>query len=170
MTLHKYTVKDNKSTYVVPTTVEHIEEFVHIIREEDKEEVMASHGDLLTGLIESFTSSLFCETIFTPDDEIAGIYGVCPLTHICPALPTLASPWMLSTVHLPKVYMAFLRGGREWIEKVNKEFPVLTNCVDAEYKVSIAWLKFMGFEFINRIENYGVNPKPFLEFVRINKE
>ena len=163
MTYHKYTEKNAKSGYVVPTTVDHVKEFVNIIREEDKVEVIASHGELLKGLMQSILVSDFCETIMTADDEIGGIYGVAPLSDV------EATPWFLSSVHLPKVRLEFLRGSREWIEKVNEVYPVLTNCVDADYKVSIDWLKFLGFTFIKRIENYGVNPKPFLEFVRIRK-
>lgn len=172
MTYHKYTDKrrsDNsgvfkKSAYVVPTTVEHAKEFANIIRDEDKAEVIASHGGLMEGLIQSILVSDFCETIMTPEGDIAGIYGVCPLGD------GTASPWFLSSVHLPKVRLEFLRGGREWIERVNEIYPILTNCVDADYTVSINWLKFLGFTFIKRHENYGVNPKPFLEFVRIGKK
>lgn len=163
MTYHKYTDKNKKSAYVVPTTVEHVKKFVEIIREEDKAEVIASHGSVLDAVMQSVLHSDFCETIMTSNDEIAGIYGVCPLGN------GEASPWFLSSVHLPKVKIEFLRGGREWIERVNEVYPVLTNYVDADYKISIDWLRFMGFTFIKRVENYGVNPKPFLEFVRIKQ-
>lgn len=155
MALHSY------GHYVKSTTHDDILELCETIRKEDKEEVIASHGDIYTGLMESFSSSDFTETIFTKDDLVAGIYGVSPLGL------GIASPWMLSSIYLPEVWREFLRGSREWVKNVNKRYPVLTNCVDAEYELSINWLKFLGFTFINRIENYGVNPKPFLEFVRI---
>ena len=50
---------------------------------------------------------------------------------------------------------------------MNEKYPLLTNAVDEEYKVSIDWLRFLGFTFLKRHETWGVGNKPFLEFVRI---
>ena len=39
--------------------------------------------------------------------------------------------------------------------------------VDARNELHIKWLKFMGFKFIQRHENFGVAKLPFYEFLRI---
>ena len=78
-----------------------------------------------------------------------------------------AAPWLLTTPAIQKVWIPFLRGSRKWVEETNNKYPLLFNAVDADYKVAIKWLRFVGFTFIKKHERWGVGNKPFLEFVRI---
>lgn len=133
------------------------------LRPEDAAEVTASHGSPQQAMQESFDASDECWTIIVSDtQEIAGMYGVCRQDNITGVI------WLLTAPPITKVWLPFLRGSRKWVKEMNKKYPLLTNAVDEEYKVSIDWLRFLGFTFLKRHETWGVGTKPFLEFVRID--
>ena len=149
--------------YVRPSTQDDVDYLANNLRPEDKEEVLASHGSTQDVLQLGFNESDECWTIVVTDtEEIAGMYGVGMLDN------GVGVPWLLTAPALEKVYMPFLRQSKQWVKEINKKYPVLTNAVDEDYKVSIKWLQFVGFTFIKRHETWGVGDKPFLEFVRID--
>ena len=132
------------------------------LREEDRDEVLASHGSTEVALQEGFDDSEECWTITVKDTgEIAGMYGLAKYDDM------IAIPWLLTSPAITKVWIPFLRGSRKWVAESNKKYPLLTNMVDAEYTVAINWLRFVGFTFIKKHDKWGVENKPFLEFVRI---
>ena len=149
--------------YVRPSTQDDVDYLANNLRPEDREEVLASHGSTKDVLQLGFDESDECWTIVVTDtEEIAGMYGVGTLDN------GVGVPWLLTAPALEKVYMPFLRQSKKWVKEINKKYPVLTNAVDEDYKVSIKWLQFVGFTFIKRHETWGVGNKPFLEFVRID--
>jgi hypothetical protein len=149
--------------YVRPSTQDDVDYLANNLRPEDREEVLASHGSAQDVLQLGFDESDECWTIVVTDtEEIAGMYGVGTLDN------GVGVPWLLTAPALEKVYMPFLRQSKQWVKEINKKYPVLTNAVDEDYKVSIKWLQFVGFTFIKRHETWGVGNKPFLEFVRID--
>lgn len=149
--------------YVRPSTQDDVDYLANNLRPEDREEVLASHGSTQDVLQLGFNESDECWTIVVTDtEEIAGMYGVGMLEN------GVGVPWLLTAPALEKVYMPFLRQSKQWVKEINKKYPVLTNAVDEDYKVSIKWLQFVGFTFIKRHETWGVGNKPFLEFVRID--
>ena len=132
------------------------------LRPEDEAEVIASHGDTLTALQLGLDYSDECLTfIVSETNEIAGIFGVAQVDE------DVASVWLLSTPAIKKIWIPFLRQSKKITEDLNKKYRILTNAVDEEYTVSIKWLKFLGFTFIKRHDQWGQSNKPFLEFVRI---
>ena len=52
-------------------------------------------------------------------------------------------------------------------EDILKKYKVLYNFVYAENDSAIKWLKSLGFTFIQYHEHYGMQGKPFYEFLRI---
>lgn len=149
---------------IKPTRFEDLSELITNMRKEDRAEVLSSHGDVNLGVIESFIHSKICETVFNTNGDVVCVYGLQVLGE------ALACPWMLSTHHLPKVSRAFLRGSKEWANKVNETYPILMNVVDADYTVAVRWLAFVGFKCIRTIDRYGVNPKQFYQFMKIKGE
>lgn len=147
------------------STQDDVDYLANNLRPEDREEVRASHGSSQEALQTSFDESDECWTIVVTDTkEIAGMYGVGELEQ------GVGIPWLLTAPALEKIYIPFLRQSKQWVKKINKKYPVLTNAVDEDYKVSIKWLQFVGFTFIKRHETWGVGSKPFLEFVRIDND
>jgi hypothetical protein len=132
------------------------------LREEDRLEVLSSHGDVKKALQDALDYSEECYTIIVTDtNEIAGMYGLCEMEDM------VASPWLLTSPAIRKVWLPFLRQSKQWVADANLKYPVLTNACDERYHVALKWLRFVGFTFIKRHETYGEGNKPFLEFVRI---
>ena len=78
--------------------------------------------------------------------------------------------WMVATDKLfenKKYRIQLIRKGRKWVEGLLKKYKVLYNFVYAENDSAIKWLRALGFTFINYHEEYGIQGKPFYEFLRI---
>ena len=110
---------------------------------------------------------------FESDNTLHTYYdtsGANPYGAVGPRLYRDTSSWYhlvwavdaANTVH--KIWITFLRESKRLTKEMNKKYTILTNSVDAEYTTAIKWLKFLGFTFINKHNNWG---KTFLEFVRI---
>ena len=133
------------------------------MREQDAKEVMASNGlNPLRSLQESFKVSAECNTVVHDDGDVVGMFGVSD----CQAF---GSPWLLGTDKLIDTKKEFIPQAKEWVERINGDYPLLLNYVHADNAVSIKWLKSLGFEFIKYIKEYGVGRQPFYQFVRIKE-
>ena len=131
------------------------------LREEDRLEVLASHGDPKTALQVGFNESEECWTFYVTDtNEIAGMYGLGKIDD------TTGMPWLLTAPAIQKVWLPFLRQSKEWVKEANTKYPVLTNYCDERYTVAIKWLQFVGFTFINK---HQIGNETFLEMVRIKE-
>jgi len=78
--------------------------------------------------------------------------------------------WMVGTDSLfenKKYRIQLIRKGREWVDNLLKSYKVLYNFVYAENHSAIKWLKALGFTFIKYHKEYGMQGKPFYEFLRI---
>jgi hypothetical protein len=136
------------------------------LRNEDLIEIRSFNKDrppyksLIDGIILSQGS---CWTIEADDKSIIGIFGVATLA------PEVGSVWLLGSNGIKNIQREFIRHSKHWLEVLHKDHQLLTNCVYAENKVHINWLKWLGFTFIRKIETYGALGLPFYEFVRIRK-
>ena len=78
--------------------------------------------------------------------------------------------WMVATDKLfenKKYKIQLIRKGRKWVDNLLKNYKILYNFVYAENDSAIKWLKALGFTFIQYHEHYGMQGKPFYEFLRI---
>lgn len=134
------------------------------LREKDKEEIWASHGMLPDPALRfSFLFSTECNSIIDDNEDIIGMFGVTKEGNY-------GVPWLLMSDGIyekPRYSRQFLAGSKKWVNKIQEQFPLLTNFVAEDNEAAIKWLKLLGFKFIARHERYGVNPKPFYNFVRI---
>jgi hypothetical protein len=130
------------------------------IRKADREEIKASSGEEpLTALLEGFKKSEVPISIYHKGKCVA-IFGVVNFI-------TSGGIWLLATDDLKLLTIPFLRENKEVVNFLNKKHKVLHNFVDCRNQVHIKWLKWLGFQFINKVEKYGVEKRPFYEFVRI---
>lgn len=90
--------------------------------------------------------------------------GVVPV----PGCPLRGVVWAVATNRVIHHRISFLRRSVPWVRLWQRQFPILTNAVDERNTVHIEWLKWLGFTFIARHPEYGVERRPFLEFVRID--
>lgn len=79
--------------------------------------------------------------------------------------------WLLGTdvLTLPPLRKQFLKECRRYVDVLQDHYPLLHNVIDERNTVHIRWLRWMGFTFIRRLPQFGVENRPFMEFVRIKQ-
>ena len=144
------------------TTLEDIKYLGPRLRQEDKQEILAGSGLLpYEALHIGFKNAVIVFTIFNPKNKPVGIFGVDDLGN------GVGGIWLLATKDLAKIQIAFLKQCREVVKFLNTKYKILWNFVDCRNQLHIKWLKWCGFQFINK-KQYGVLDKPFYEFIKIN--
>lgn len=148
--------------YYRPASFEDIEVLHHAIREQDRTEIWHSHGMTPEeGLRFSLERAVEAHSIINDEGKVIGMFGVGEYS------PKIGIPWLLASDELPRIAKEFIPQSRQWIERIHEDYDLLFNFVYAENKTSIRWLKWLGFSFIRRIDGFGVNPAPFIEFARM---
>lgn len=147
--------------YVQPAELEHCLYIAQNMREADRQEVSALSGkDPLDAMIVGYKYSDMPFTIMA-DDKPAAMFGAGPVQ------PDVGAVWLLGTDLILQNTTRFLRESRFWLDQVSKPYGLMCNFVDARNTVHIRWIKWLGFTFINLHEKFGVEQRPFYEFVRI---
>ena len=99
--------------------------------------------------------------VIDQEGEVVCIIGVRNITD------SIGQVWLLASPRIEKLSIPFLRNSRIVTELFTKDHKLLFNYVDARNKLHIKWLKWCGFTFINKHEKFGIEKRPFYEFVRI---
>lgn len=131
-----------------PTTLEDISVLARTMRAADVREVVAAGGHPEKSLLQGFNLSDACVTVVSPDDEILVIYGIvagCKLTG-------LGRPWLLGSDAALKYKREFMTLPKLIIPKMLSLYPRLENYVHTRNRVSIRWLKLLGFKMDEPVE------------------
>tara|TARA_B110000977_G_scaffold25830_1_gene31957 strand:+ start:25912 stop:26391 length:480 start_codon:yes stop_codon:yes gene_type:complete len=132
------------------------------LRHADKQEILANSGSFpIHALTKGYYLSDIIFTIVNPKNEPVGIFGVTDIGS------GVGSIWLLATDNLSDIKLSFLRECKKVINFLNTKYKILWNFVDCRNSLHIKWLKWCGFQFINK-QPYGVSNKPFYEFIKIN--
>ena len=149
--------------YLTPTSVNDLDYIAPRLRQADRNECLAATGKEPLGILyQSLLLGDITLTMRTPEGERVGLCGIAPSPF-----SNAGVVWMCATDAIMKHQMAFLRRSKAALDYLGADYDVLHNCVDARNTVHIKWLKWMGFSFINKHETYGVEQRPFYEFIRI---
>ena len=147
--------------YLRKATFKDLQYVANNLREVDKLEAFYQTGqEPLQALQFTYLCSKVNMAIADDNDAPIGLCGVVNGGVI----------WMVSTDALfdnRKYKIQLIRKGREWVDNLLKSYKVLYNFVYAENTSAIKWLKSLGFTFIKYHEEYGMQGKPFYEFLRI---
>lgn len=136
------------------------------LRKADLQEIKAVSGEVPQIALErSIEWSDTCYAIVNEKDKPIALFGVIPDLDI----DSSGFVWFLGSNELPKHSVTFLRHSKEWIDKLHQRFHRLWNYIDVRNEVHIRWLKWCGFTCLGRIEEYGVEKRPFYEFEKIGK-
>lgn len=134
------------------------------LRVADLQEIQAVTGENSLKILRQCAAwSDPCFTIIDQKDIPIAIFGVVP----DPVNAALGRIWLLGSDDMVHNSTAFLRHSRQWIDRLHQRYPILWNYVDARNEAHIRWLKWCGFTFLHRIEEYGVERRPFYEFERV---
>jgi len=145
-----------------------VQEDVNIIagsmRVADIAELKAGGSDPLSALQLGLDSSDVCVTVTTLDGEPFAMYGVAPGC----VLTGMGRPWLLGTDTSLKYKREFLTATYSVINSMLSMYPRLENYVHVDNRISVRWLKWMGFNMDDPFVS-PVSGEKFMRFwMRIN--
>ena len=133
------------------------------LRKEDCQEIEAVAGCKPTeGLLYSYFNSKGCLTVT--------LKGVPIIMFGCGAFPDndrIGMIWLLSSPELLEVSKPFLRHSRRFLALLTAPYDLVMNYVDCRNEVHHRWLRWCGFVFLTKHEQFGVGKMPFYEVVRV---
>ena len=146
------------SVDIVDSEEWHIERIAANMRSDDVREIWASHRSLPAKALRSGLRSQRCWTAMI-EGKPAVMFGVCDKS----ILTRTGIPWLLATDELSDIKRQFLTYSKEYIEKSMKGYDLLENHVHVDNKLSIRWLKWIGFSLVKK-EPYGIQGELFWHF------
>jgi len=75
--------------------------------------------------------------------------------------------WLSGTDELVTMKRQFIRESRRYLVGMESMYKLLHNEIDERNTLHIRWLQWLGFTFIRRIPEHGVQRLPFLEFIKL---
>ena len=147
---------------LIPTTRKHCEYVANNIRAIDKEECIATRGDvpLFNIILEGYLSSAECYTGVC-GLEIVGIMGFRRESY------KWVIPWLIATENMNKHKTAFVRSTDFYFPVFKTRYPNMKNIIYEKNRASVRWLKHLGFQFSEPF-TYGSKPERFMLFSMTN--
>jgi len=135
------------SIEIVPACAAHIRTIARRMRQADRDEIAAASGrSPAAALAFSLRKSSQAWTAVI-DGRPEVMFGVADLN----ILAGIGAPWLLGTDSVERNYRQFVRRSVSWRDQLLGRYPVLRNFVDDRNKVSIRWLRWLGFKFSDPI-------------------
>lgn len=152
-----------KPTFVRLATSEDIQYVANNLRVADVEEVRAATGmDPRLALPLSAAGREILAAGLCHNDRAEILFGVDPW----PDTEDVGIIWMLSTPEIYDYPVEFVVRTKELLDKFHERYELLTNFIDARNEKHIKWLSWMGFKKLRRVESFGAQSLPFIEFAR----
>ena len=152
-----------KNWSIIEAMPEHIPAIAENMREADRREVWASHRhtpqEALTFALRRSELAWTCVVYGLP----AFMWGAARTGSF---LRHSGAPWLLGTPAILKVRHDFLRYCPHFIAVMQSAFPCLENYVHAGNRLSIRWLKHLGFT-VNEEMPELMNNEDFFHFQRV---
>ena len=121
---------------------EHIPAIAEGMREADRREVWASHRHTPREALEYALRRSELAWTCAISDVPAFMWGVARQGNL---MSVTGAPWLLGTPAIVKVRHDFLRYCPHCVDAMQSAFPRLENFVHVENRLSIRWLKHLGF-------------------------
>lgn len=123
-------------------TEEDIEYIIEHIRPEDAVELDALDGSTIRESLDDVPDLLNVSQVWEVDGKPVCIFGITPQDG---PLST-GVIWMLATIDFHKYLRKFSAYCRKFFQEMISEYSYLFNYIHSENKVSIRWLKSLGFD------------------------
>lgn len=128
------------------------------LRLTDRSEVLATgHGDVLDVLLRGFEESEVCLTLLTHTGVPFALLGVVSINK------RWGRVWMLATDELNNMSIPFLKHTTAVLNALNFIYPVLYNIIDTRNDTHMTWLKWCGF---NMMQKFEINNVTFQYFMK----
>lgn len=134
---------------IVPGTDADVFEVLADLRPIDMLEVSLTCADPVDALVRGWKASTY-RGVFRVDDRPVVVFGVTP----CTIQQGDGSPWMVATPEIVKVPRQFLQASRHVVDNMRRGFVELRNATHKDNKVSLSWLRWLGF----RVSDEPVGP------------
>lgn len=142
-----------------PATLDDVADLAPRLRQADRDEVWASfRSKPEAALSKSFRLSSHAWAGLA-DEKLVCMWGVCPAS----LLNRIGVPWLLGSDEVETHQVAFLRRSRPALAEMLETYTVLTNWVDARNRVSMRWLRWLGFT-LYPAQPFGPDRLPFHRF------
>ena len=135
------------------------------LRRADRNELQALSDSTPEAILrEGGMISLPSCTIVGNSGKPAGMFGVVPEGHGAGRI------WLSGTDELTAKPMRtqFIQESKNYLSGLERIYRLLHNEIDERNTIHIRWLQWLGFTFIRRIESYGCEGRPFLEFCKVS--
>lgn len=130
------------SNYIVrKPTEEDVEYLIEHVRPEDAAELDALDGSTIRESLEETPDLLNCSQVWEVNGKPVAIFGVTRQTGPM----SVGVIWLLGTTEFHKYTMKFARYCKEVFERMIAGYSYVFNYIHEENKVSIEWLKWLGF-------------------------
>lgn len=123
---------------IVPATAEHARAIE--LRPGDRREIEVLGLTMSQAFEMSMARAVWAET-YLLDGGVAALVGV----SVQSILGGEGVPWLLTGTPVDRCKRDFLRLTRDGVARMQRQFPLLTNFVHAEYVQSVRWLRWLGF-------------------------
>lgn len=133
------------------------------LRDADNDELRAGTGlSPLAALQAGADHSMICCTIIDNTYHVAGMFGI---VHE----GDFGRIWMLGSDALarPPLSIQFLRECKRHVALMEKPFKIIGNEIDQRNTLHVRWLKWLGFSFVERLDDYGPEHRTFYSFVKV---
>lgn len=143
---------------------QHVASLCPVLREADRQEILALTGaPPEVSLPSAVAVSESAQAAFVEGSGIAAIFGVEPVL----GFPDVGIVWFVGSDLVTRHTREFLTLSRQWLDATHLRYPLLTNRVDARNELHIRWLRWMGFSLLQKIEPWGAQGRPFIEFAKL---
>jgi hypothetical protein len=148
---------------IVPAGRVYANQMAPHLRISDKIEIMASSGQQpLEALLDSVgvSDEDMCWAAMLNRLPVA-MFGANQLTED----NMVGGIWMLCTPAIYTNKLDFMRKCKEYLAVMHERYEYLTNFIDERNLPSMQWLPRLGFRPCARVETYGIEGIPFIQYV-----
>ena len=130
------------------------------LRSADRDEILAVLGkvDSVAWLRQGIALSAPCFSVTDQAGLLLALFGANPGEH------GDGKVWLLGAPELLRHRFAIGRVSKQWVGILHAHYRILWNYVDERNEAHLRWLKWCGFEFTDRIEEFGIEGRPFYRF------
>jgi hypothetical protein len=157
-------IQQNSRFFIRKATTDDAAYVARNLRPHDHDEVRA-----LTGVSPSFVLPAYVEdgrevyVAGLPDNVPQVIWGADPIEGVDRA----AVVWLLSTPVMYHHAQLFIPMSKKLWDGFHERYDLLTNFTDARNTRHHKWLQWLGAVFLRRVEHFGAESRPFLEFASL---
>ena len=164
-------VSHNPGTLMLPTFVRKatLEDAVTVaarIRPADRDECMAATGLPPEVILPAYIEDGRCcmAAGLQHDNRAEILFGIDPIV----GHPRCGIIWLVSTPRIEEHPVEFVVMTKRLLADFHKDYDLLTNFIDERNTRHLQWLKWMGFMLLRRVEKFGAESRPFIEFASFN--